>query len=246
MTAIVGLFCKDGAVIGADSSATFTAGQIRTIEQLTHKIDVIEDRVILAGTGPVGLTQRVCAVVKRIFDQNGFTGSEIEVSKRICREALEDFKHTYISPQGYGFLAAFPIEKKHHLCEFAVDNLQPEFKTSNIWYCSIGGGQLITDPFLGFMRKVFWNEGLPNVQEGVFAVNWTLQHAIEINPGGVNGPVKIAVLERVKDRMQARILESSELQQHNEHMDEAITYLRDYRRKHQPSAAPPEQEIPKP
>jgi 20S proteasome alpha/beta subunit len=68
MTAIVGIRCKDGVVIGADSSATFTdGGQVRTIEQPTEKkIEIIGDKVIVAGTGSVGHGQRFCAVVRKL------------------------------------------------------------------------------------------------------------------------------------------------------------------------------------
>jgi len=90
MTAIVGLFCKDSVVIGTDSSATFPAGQFRTIEQQTEKLHIVDDHVIVACTGAIGLEQRFCAIVERLWKDNGFKGSEIEVSKRLAKEALSD------------------------------------------------------------------------------------------------------------------------------------------------------------
>ena len=54
MTILVGLLCKDGIVIGSDSSATFGTMQNRTIEQPTDKIEIIDGKVIIAGTGQVG------------------------------------------------------------------------------------------------------------------------------------------------------------------------------------------------
>lgn len=38
MTILVGVLCKDGVIIGADGSATFGAGQMRTIEQPIDKL----------------------------------------------------------------------------------------------------------------------------------------------------------------------------------------------------------------
>ena len=58
MTILVGILCKDGVVVGTDSSATFAAGQFRTIEQETKKIDIISGQIIVAGTGQIGLGQR--------------------------------------------------------------------------------------------------------------------------------------------------------------------------------------------
>src|SRR5947208_15941015 len=66
MTVLVGVLCQDGVVIGSDSSATFTAGQFRTIEQPTKKTFVVEPDVILAGTGAAGFAQRFQAVVQQV------------------------------------------------------------------------------------------------------------------------------------------------------------------------------------
>ena len=99
------------------------------------------------------------------------------------------------------------------------------------WYASMGSGQLITDPFLGFMRRVFWRDDLPASQDGIFAVTWALQNAIEINPGGINGPMQIAVLgPGKKGQLFARLLEDSELAEHKVYVEGAISHLRNYAR----------------
>jgi 20S proteasome alpha/beta subunit len=64
MTAIVGILCEEGVVLGTDSSATFGAGGIRTIEQPYDKLHVIGGSVAVAGSGPVGMGQRFEAIVK--------------------------------------------------------------------------------------------------------------------------------------------------------------------------------------
>lgn len=46
------------------------------------------------------------------------------------------------------------------------------------------------------MREISWSGGPPNVQDATFAVTWALDHAVTCNPGGINAPVRIAVLER--------------------------------------------------
>jgi hypothetical protein len=45
-------------------------------------------------------------------------------------------------------------------------------------FISLGSGKLSADPFLGFLRKVYWPTKLPTIQEGALAACWTIQHAI--------------------------------------------------------------------
>ena len=81
----------------------------------------------------------------------------------------------------------------------------------------MGSAQGITDLFLGLMRKVFWSKRAPRVQDAIFAVIWALDHAIDLNVGGVNGPARIAMLERgAKGQLNARLLASSELEEHRQ------------------------------
>lgn len=239
MTAIVGILCKDGAVIGTDSSATFSTGRANTIEQPTQKLQVIGDRVVFSGTGSVGLDQRFSAVVKRAVAENILNNpSHVEVAKALSRMMIEDMRQTYLQPGQYGCLLAFPHGGKTRLCEFQQADFQPEFKDDRIWYASMGGTQAITDPFLALMREVFWSDGQPNIDEGVFAAVWALDHAISVNAGGVNAPIRIAVLERRSDNaLMGRILGGEELAQHEQNVTAAKHHLRDFRRKHQSIAA---------
>jgi hypothetical protein len=235
MTAIIGVLCTDGVVVGADSSATFVAGeQFRTIEQPTQKISIIAEQVVVAGTGEIGLDQRFGAVIEKAWREKVFRVSPIEAGKKLAHMGIEDFKETCVQPGHYGALVAFPCEKQPCLCELSVRDFQPELKNERIWYCSMGSAQPITDPFLALMRKVFWREGRPNVADGIFAVTWALQHAIEVNPGGVNAPISIAVLEREQDDgdWKARLLDKKDLDQHEQNVDGALAHLREYRQKH--------------
>jgi opacity protein-like surface antigen len=80
VTAFVG---KDGVVIGADGSATLgDGGMLRIIEQpSSKKIEIIGERMIIAGTGYVGPMQRFASVVKELWNGNAFKGkSDIEVA----------------------------------------------------------------------------------------------------------------------------------------------------------------------
>jgi len=230
-----GFYCKDGVVIGTDSSATFSLPDGRqTIEQPVEKIHLVDERIIIAGTGAGGLGQRFCEVVRKAWVEKIFTGSEFCAAKHISRATLVDFDETCVrnvyNPYGipYGALVAFSIDGTHHLCEFEVGKLQPEFKTRKLWYCSMGCTQLITDSFLGLMRKVFWNDGTPTLKEGAFVAVWALEHAIDVNPGGVNGPIQLAILERDgKGRLKARMVSDDELDEHRQNIEAAEKALCD-------------------
>ena len=245
MTAIVGIACADGVVIGADSAATFTAGQHRTIEQPTDKLDIVADQVIVAGTGQIGMGQRFCAVVRKLWTDGAARNGAIEAVKAFAREAIADFGSTQAPKGQFGALVAFPSGGLPHLCEFAVSDLQPELKSERLWYVSMGSGQLITDPFLGFIREVFWDGGRPKLQDAVFAVTWTLDQAVQLTPGGVNEPICVAVLERASGGFRARRLSEEELAQHRENVAAAKAHLREFAAKHQPSAAPTVPEVPR-
>jgi hypothetical protein len=72
MTAVVGVLCEGGVVVGTDSSATFAHDigpeqQAPTIEQCMDKLRVVGDSVIVVGTGAVGLGQRFCAIVEKAW-----------------------------------------------------------------------------------------------------------------------------------------------------------------------------------
>jgi hypothetical protein len=250
MTSIVGVLCKDGIVLGVDSSATFGDGQFKTIEQPTEKLDVIADRIIVAGTGQIGLGQRFCEVTENAWDAKVFGSnpssspgtprSALWAARELSRLAIEDFKSSYAPAAQYGALVAFPFQGRQYLCEFALRDFQPEMKTERLWYCSMGSAQAITDPFLALMREIYWNDGLPTVQEAAFVVTWTLEHAIQVNPGGVNGPIRIGVLQDLgKNQPTARILADDELDEHRQNIMEAKQILRDYRVRHQPDTEVP-------
>lgn len=237
MTALVGIFCKDGIVIGADSAATSaTAGGQPTVEQPVMKIQIIEDRIIIAGTGAFGLGQRFHALVGDAWRQKQFANkTEIQVAKMLSHATIQDLRETFLNPGQFGALVAYPCKTAGsngcHLVEFAVQDFQPEFKTPNIWYVSMGSGQSIIDPFLGFMREIFWQDGPPTVQDGVFAATWLLDHAVALNPGGVNAPVRIAVLENVKGDWKARLLTDDDLLEHRANQESAKDALRNFKRR---------------
>lgn len=231
MTAIVGIRCKDGVVIGSDSSATFGDGVHRTIEQSTaKKIEIIGESVIVAGTGAVGHMQRFAAVTQALWDRKAFKDkSEIEIGKMLSGEGIKDFSQTHaMNSLLFSAMVAYPAKDHPSLCEFPGQQLifQPEIKkVDDLWFASMGSGQILTDPFLALLRKVYWRDGAPTLQGGIFAAVWALQHACEVNPGGINAPVKIAQLAREKGKLKARMLDEAELAEHQNMVTEATKHM---------------------
>ena len=244
MTAIVGILCKDGVVIGTDSSATFGQGQAHTIEQPTDKIHIIKDKIIVTATGEVGLLQRHKQIIEDMWEKKEFSkefilpnnqnNSRLNIGKSISTKTINDFSSTHLKQFQLASLVAFPFDYKAHLCEFGIGTIQPEFKDERLWYCSLGSSQHITDTFLAFIRDVFWQNERPTLVEGIFATSWVLDHTISINTGGVNGPVKIAILNNVKGEIKAEMVVEHVLSEQKQNIDEVKSELRKWSKKFKP------------
>jgi 20S proteasome alpha/beta subunit len=243
VTIIIGTLCEDGVVVGADSSATLTAGDIRIIEQPNHgKIQIINKELILAGTGQVGMGQRFHGVVESNRDSLRKL-KPVDAVTKICGEAVKNFASTNAHQSQYGAILAYYANGNFSLCEFAVKDLQPELKNKECWFVSMGSGQLIADPFLALLRRIFWPDKMPRVNEAVFAVMWVLNHAIEVNAGGINGPPHVAILTKPANAPVARFLEDNEFQEHLANVQGVEEHLRAYSQilqgAHLPANAPP-------
>lgn len=237
MTILVGIKCKDGIVIGADSSVTFGGLSLRTIEQHTdRKIEIIGDQVIVAGTGFVGHQQRFSSVVTKIFKGNDTFGKKnaLDIGRVLAGAGVTDFASTGAPQRQYAALVAYKSEDNdYNLCEFSIDNFQPELKELNgLWWVSLGSGQPIVDPFLALLAKVFWKDGPPSIRGGIFSAYWALEHACDLNTGGIKEPIHIAVLKSDranKGRVRAKMLDSDELAEHKDMIRAATEQLRKFR-----------------
>ena len=239
MTAVVGILCPDGAVVGTDSSVTMGDGATyRTIELPTEKLAVVDDRVIIAGTGSVGHGQRFRNIVDeasraKFFtpERDGKTRTTVDICRDISKATIADFAETRSNGNVYGALLAVWVKDRPVLCEFSVVGFQPTLCTDTMWFCSMGSAQPITDPFLALIGGIFWPKGQPTVSHAVLAATWALDHAIAVNPGGVNGPVRIAVLEKRPGKKRpdcvVRTLSNEDMEAHRAWIAEAKRALAD-------------------
>ena len=239
MTSLVGIRCRDGVVIAADSSATFGTS-FRTIEQETkRKIEIIGNtgKLIIAGTGYVGHHQRFVEAVRVAHARGDFKDkSDVDAAKQLATTGLKDFSQTLPAPQlqaiHYSALVAYQAKGgKPCLCELeGTAGFQPEVKRlDDLWFVSHGSGQPITDPFLAFFRQVFWKEGAPDVKGGIFTAYWALKHACEVNPGGIKEPINIAVLSSRNGVLDAWMLDDDQLDEHGDVVNSAMGHFAAFR-----------------
>ncbi len=244
MTLIIGIKCKDGIVMGADGAATLGAMGQRTILQPMKKLEVISNSIILGVSGPVGLGQRFKGEIEHVWEEKKFSGRKPFQAMTILREAMwkhaeMEWKAAAVTRPAIGYIAtesvvcqsivALPVSKQSCLFQFD-QQCAPEEATEDLPFVSIGLGQNIADPFLAFLRRVFWPNKIPSINDGIFATVWTLEHAIKTNPGGVAKPEQIAVLQKIKGNWQALELSNVQLEEHREASGRAEQHLREFQR----------------
>ena len=232
MTVVVGIRCTDGVVIGTDSAMILgPSAQQLTIEQpYRSKIDVIDSHIIVAGTGQIGLGQRFAHEVEQLWKEKSFAGkSLVEIGALIAKNTLGNFISTHVPSGQYGALVAVPCGKRAELIEFDAATFQPEFKTVDNWYASMGSGQMVADPLLGFVRQVFWGDSPPKRQDGVFAATMVLKLACDMAPLGVAPPIQMAIFApNHKGQLAASHLSEDELHEHEGNVKEALEYFSKY------------------
>jgi hypothetical protein len=178
VTVLVGVRCADGVVIGADSIATSSMGHFPLIHlEADAKIQIFNDAVIMATTGPVGFSQRLhhhidAAVKGGVF--NNFTARDAttNISQRLLKDLQESRAPTW--PQDglrFGGLMAAAVKDGPFLAEFGTTDFQAEMKTGKIFFGSMGSGQMLADPFLAFVCRVLWKNEMPTVDHGKFGVS---------------------------------------------------------------------------
>jgi hypothetical protein len=210
MTLIVGIKCEDGIVLGADGAAT---GIVR--QAVKKKLRIVDGQVVFGFSGAAGLGQRLGGELEKAWKEKKFSikGQGQLLPHQVMQVLREGFwqfinyeidvaracMHT-MGPAGIqrsqsSTVVAMPIS--HELCLFQFDEqASPEQATDDLPFLSIGGGSPIADPFLAFLRRVLWNDGIPTLSVGILSAVWTLRHAIQTCPGGVSDPMQIVTITK--------------------------------------------------
>ena len=212
MTLIIGIRCSDGIVVGADGAATYETGTgLLTVRESMSKLDIVGNQVVVGTSGTVGLGQLHIDRVRGLFDQQTFNKNGTADVLRAVHGAMTQDAH-FSSMASFVILAA-PVgghSGRAELIQWAATG--PEAATDDLPYFSTGSGQLLADPFLAFIRRVFWPNRSPELKEGIFAVAWTLIHSIGVAPGGIGEPIQLVTLSKGKgNQWAARMLDDQEL-----------------------------------
>lgn len=221
MTVLVGVQCSDGVVIGADSIATSSMGTSPLIHlQSNSKIQIFDGKVIVAATGAVGHSQRLSEHVKEALAGGVFNMAKrrecvTNISKRLINDLQVSLAPLKNNGYGFGALIAAVHSDAAYLVEYDTATFQPEIKDGNLFFVSMGSGQMLADPFLAFVSRVLWRGKMPTVADAKFGVFWALKHAITLAPGGVGEPIIIASLQKSGNTwVAAETADNQELQEY--------------------------------
>lgn len=255
MTSVIGIHCKDGIVIAADSALTI-AGSIE--QPYSEKITRVHDDLIVGFAGDLGFAQRFKNTLEsnwKAYQTQNPQASAFDLIKNCSAKGIQEYFSTfqynnYLPTQQQlaiptEFLVAFAYKNQHHLVAYPAGHFQPLLLNDHFWYISIGSGSSITNPFLGFIREVFWEDNQsPSLNNGIFSAVMALRLAIKINPGGVNGPINIVTIRKNdSETYESQVLHNDEISQHEENVKEAIKYFKKYETIFESTEAP---DIPQP
>jgi hypothetical protein len=256
VTVLIAIQCPEGIVVAADGAATFVMGQLQTAKQPVKKLSIVDGTAVFGHSGMVGVGQRLLHVfqdawgAKQIGKKKDFAQLASELRNRFWQEVMQG-EVAVIDNAGktMGHLARAQAEQSFLI---AVPPLKGEAQPSLVhfdWKCTperlntslptvaLGSGQAIADPFLSYIRHVFWNDKVPaTLADAMFVAKWTLHYVIATNPGGVSAPDQYAVIRQGPGAVwQAIELSEVELQEHTENVEALEEHMRDYARKFRPA-----------
>ncbi len=241
MTLIIGVKCQDGIVIGADSITTFST----EIEQeVSNKVDFLADDALIGSAGAVGLSQLIKERLRdswdTVRDKENKVDARSEIQKVIWSEVRPAMAHAadasklagrnLLSAARSRFLMAYPLKSTATLLVY--DEYAQSYEvTSESPFASIGSGSRQADPFLAFLKRIFWNDSAPETTSaGVLSILWTLDHVSRVNAGlGVGGRPNVFTLSKGQDAWIAERLDEYYLREQLLALEAAEDRLRSFR-----------------
>lgn len=240
MTLIIGALCCDGIVLGSDSIASS-----QLIRTTVHKLSIIDDEVIVGLAGNPHIGMRIVDVLRRewpaLRTHQTIAALSPDLRTRVWQQVL--LQETQLAAQLHALgrlnaqqqsicapVIALPAPGGRNGALLALDPAGGVSDASeNCPYFASGSGQVQADPFMEFLRRVFWpKEGLPDLATGIRTVCWSLDHAIATNPGGVGDPIEMAILSSggPGGPMRARMLSTAEVGEHRQLFGEVQDQMR--------------------
>jgi len=249
MTVVVAYCCSDGAVVAADSMITPTLGVGSGTLNVGHhhgiKVYVLPGPQLFAFAGDQGQAARFRTLAEANHVAARQQAYALDYPLALTQALIQQFQVTGIANSiGVNTILSFLHREICHCCVFE-GAMQPRLLDRDHYYVALGSGKLSADPFLRFLADIFCQSEQPTVREAVFLATWTVQHVIDVNPGGVAGPIRVAVLEKDDaGSFIARELPDTEIEEHKQAIESAGEALRSWRSSIQSGTAA--QGVPKP
>lgn len=219
MTLLVGVLCKDGAVIAADRQVSAA-----NLGMPARKISILGSRSVsaFAASGDVALGQRIQAVVSkqvdRVVSQN-YADIVPEMSNQIVHEAMLPFYKMHQALQipldNYPACDCLFLSRFRDESHLAHINCHGNFTKLDDFsrFCCLGSGTQHGLSFLTFIWSVFFSETPPSLSEGVLVAYWTVQVAIDLQATYVGLGTDVCILP---DDKEAKILSPEELKENDD------------------------------
>lgn len=173
------------------------------------------DKVMIGVSGPVGLAQKIMAVLEPNWQE--LTGRKMDMLRakgmirdRMWTQVEPEIEHAAVAKKIIG-PGALKSSYAHTLIALPVDTSPTllivdqqcgtEEVTFDVPFVSIGSGRLQADPFLTFWKKHVWGDRAPKLaSDAALGAIVTLDHVIRAHPdGGVGGEITAAQLRRSDD-----------------------------------------------
>jgi len=230
--------------MGADGAATLGALGQHTVLQPVRKLSVVANTSILGVSGAIGLSQRIGGIINKLWDDKKLRGASFEVMQAVrdgigpvlkteisyAIEAAKLIGHPAASSAAISLtVLAIPVQGTLRLYQFGCTG-DPEEATVDLPFIAIGSGQNLADPFLAFLREIFWKQSKPNASEGIFATVWSLLHAIRTNTGGVKEPIQLMTIKQEGGKAVIKEFDNAELEETRQGVREAEAYLSQFSR----------------
>ena len=195
--------------------------------------------MIVGISGSIGLSQFLIDSIRGLWDAGGLKSKHPVQGMGILRDTMRPHAvreiqaaaavrgaigdHAALQSAVCSTVIAVTLARSDYLFQFD-HQAAPEAATEELPFLAIGSGQNIADPFLAFLRSIFWPKRLPVLSEGVLATLWSLSPTIETNPG-VADPIQIMTLAGGV----IHELDESELLEHRQAIDAAQRSLVEFK-----------------
>ena len=240
MTVAVAFLCTDGIVIAADSMLTPTVGNLNIGHHTGVKVYLLPGPQIFAFAGDQGQAGRFKVLAETNATNSGAMAHPILYPIALSQALITQLQSTGIATNqtNLNTFLGFLHQGDCYCCAFE-GWMQPRLLDRHHYYAALGSGKLSADPFLRFVADTFCEPGQPpGVHLATFLAVWVVQHVIDVNPGGVAGPIRVAIFERsAGSGFTARELPPAEIETHIQAIDDAAQALRDWRQAIQTGAA---------